>query len=582
MEPWLEKLYKNLLDKFGIHPFSFDQATDFLQVEEKLNTNQVGVAISKLRKYGLIWTDQDPKDARKRIYKLTPQNERLEGIPSQNLGSPEQLAAMIFKAADLLRKRGGNRFLLLLLTYQFASEATKADDVAVRSKVSGSGPSRGKTNPDIFIQPGCRWDDLRKDPSRAVENLIRGLKAAVKHNPAIETAFPVGDFLRFVGKPENADAFKQFVELTGAVPVPRFDPSDASEPIEAILAQSALKKGYSGMYFVPRGLVQLLIELLDPQAGNSLFDACLGLGATLVACHHHFRNKYGEFPGGRLSFYGQEMDPKNLPLARQNLYFNGVTDVQLFSGNALLHPLQEGGKLKTFDLVVACPQWGGEGYPEGVIKKSEFWTERFRYGLPSRKALDGAWLQVALACTAEEGRAGVLLNSGFLSRGGREETVREGIVADDVLEAVILLPPKIIPFTGVPGSILVLNKRKSPQRRGRVIFIRAGNNSGRHPEVNSQGQLGEEERRRIIRAYRDFNEEEGFSRIVGRDEIQINGNSILPSVYIDISEKAVRADVLKAWERLGARDRALNESHARLEKILRDLGLLKAGKGEKP
>jgi type I restriction enzyme M protein len=582
MKPWLGNLYKILLDQFVKKPFSFNQAGELLQVKEKINDNQVRVAFSKLQQYGLITTTPDPRDARKRIYKLNPQNERSEDILPQYLGSPENLAAIFFKAADLLRRRGGERFLPLLFSYLFASEAGEPDDETVRRGGSGPGFAGGKNHPEFVIPPGCRWENIRKDPSRAVDILIRGIKAAAKHDPVIEEAFPVADFLHFAGKPENADIIKQYVELTSPLPLHQVELSNLSESYESILALSALKKGQRGAYTLPRGPVQLLIELLDPKGEDSVYDPCLGLGTTFVVCHQRFRGKHGERQGGRQSYFGQEMDSKNLALARQNLHFNGVTDAQLFSGNPLLHPLQEGERLKAFDVVISCPPWGGEGYPEGLIQKTKFWRERFRYGLPSRKTLDGAWLQIALASTADEGRAGLLLSSGFLSRGGRDEAVREGMVADDVLEAVILLPLKVLPLVGVPGSILVLNKRKHPQRKGKVLFIHPGMEGGRHPEDSGQGGLGEEERRRIEEAYRDFREEAGFSRIVTRDEIQANGVTLIPSVYINSSEKAGRTDVLQVWKSLRERESALQESRVQLEKILRDMGLLKAGKGENP
>jgi type I restriction enzyme M protein len=582
MEPWLEKLDKILKENFGTRSFSFNQATELLQVKEKLNSNQVGVAFSKLRKYGLIRTNQDPNDARKRKYRLIPQNERLKGDPSQKLGSPEKLVAIIFKAADMLRKRGGDRFLPLLFSFQIASEAGELNHGTVRRKGSGIDLNGGKTHPKFVIQAGYSWQYLGEDPARIVETLIRGLKAATKNNPAIEEAFPIADFQQFARKPENADAIKKFFELTSAFLLHQYDPSELSEAYEALLALSAFKKKQTGIYSVPRDPVLLLTEILDPQPGDSIFNPTLGLGTTFVLCSFHVRKKYGEDQGRRLSYFGQEGDTRTLAQARQNLLFNGVTDAQLSSGNALLHSIIEGERLKTFNVVIACPPWGGEGYPEGVIKKSKFWSERFRYSLPSRKTLEGAWVQIALASTADEGRAGLLINSGFLSRGGRDEAVREGIVTDDVLEAVILLPPKVIPFVGLPGTILVLNKRKHPLRKEKIVFINLGMGEGRQSEDSGQGRLGEEERRRIVEVFRDFKEVKGFSRIVGRNEIQSNAYSLIPDAYINVSEKAGSPDVFQAWKNLRTRESALQESNAQLEKNLRDLGLLKAGKGGNP
>ena len=154
------------------------------------------------------------------------------------------------------------------------------------------------------------------------------------------------------------------------------------------------------------------------------------------------------------------------------------------------------------------------------MKKGEFWRQRFKYGFTPKQTADWAWIQHMLASAKENGRVCVVIDNGCLFRGGKEKAIRAGILKDDLIECVILLPEKLFYNTGAPGAILILNKEKSEEQKKKVLFINASKEYEQHPELRKLNRLENEHIKKIAQAYNEFKETEGFSRIVTLDEIK--------------------------------------------------------------
>jgi type I restriction enzyme M protein len=169
------------------------------------------------------------------------------------------------------------------------------------------------------------------------------------------------------------------------------------------------------------------------------------------------------------------------------------------------------------------------------------------------------------------GRIGVIIDNGCLFRGGKEKAIRTGIVNDDWIEAVILLPEKLFYNTGAPGAVMVLNKNKYQERKGKIFFINASHEYKQHPEVRKLNQLGDDNIQKIAEIYREFKEEKGFSRPVDLESIKENDYNLNVTLYVFPEEEIEEIDVEKEWEKLKIIDKEIEEIDKKIEGYLREI-----------
>jgi len=222
--------------------------------------------------------------------------------------------------------------------------------------------------------------------------------------------------------------------------------------------------------------------------------------------------------------------------------------------------------------VIANPPWNQDGYDEEILKRDEFWTERFRYGITPKQSADWTWIEHMLASANDKtGRVGVVIDNGCLFRGGKEKAIRTAIINADLIESVILLPEKLFYNTGAPGAVMVLNKNKATAREGKIFFINASKEYQQHPEVRKLNQLGDEHIKKIVNAYREFTNEEGFSKIVGVEKIKENDYNLNVTLYVFPEEETEEINVAKEWEELKGIEKEIFVIEEKIEGYLREL-----------
>ena len=382
---------------------------------------------------------------------------------------------------------------------------------------------------------------------------------------------------------------------------------DAYEYLIKQFADDAGKKG--GEFYTPKGVVQLVVELLDPQPGMSVYDPTCGSGGMLVESAHHI----AKLPGGKLLgdkpnvlLYGQEKNLGTWAIAKLNLYLHNMR-AEIERGDTLVEPKHlDGSYLKTFDRVIANPpfsakQWwsplelANEAEQEGDKKpKAPNYKQvrdpygRFVYGVPPRGYADLAFAQHMLASLKADGRMGVILPHGVLFRSGEEGKIREGLLfgtdaangrqPGDLIEAIIGLPSALFYNTGIPACVLVLNKRKPAALQGRVIIIDASRD---YLEGKAQNSLRAEDISRIASrhkaAFEHQTEVENYCRVVTLDEIRRNDANLNIARYIDTGETEETVDVAATLAQLAALAEEEVQIDARLNGYLAELGLVEAG-----
>ncbi len=257
-----------------------------------------------------------------------------------------------------------------------------------------------------------------------------------------------------------------------------------------------------------------------------------------------------------------------------NLYIHDIKNANLAYGDTLLYPkFKEGEKLKQFDVVIANPPWNQDGYDEEVIKKGEFWKQRFRYGFVPKQSADWIWVQHMLASAGDDtGRVGVVIDNGCLFRGGKEQAIRSRMLEDDLIEGIILLPDKLFYNTGAPGALVFLNKNKPEERKGKVLFINASSEYEQHPEVRKLNRLGETHIQKIAEVYRKFGASDGFVRAVSLDEIKNNDYNLNVTLYVFPQEEAEEINMEREWQELRMIEEEIMGVEKRIEGYLRELG----------
>ncbi len=295
-------------------------------------------------------------------------------------------------------------------------------------------------------------------------------------------------------------------------------------------ADSAGKRG--GEFFTPRSVVRLMVRLVRPQEGQSVYDPFTGSGGMLVQAGQYVDEHGGEGTG--LAFFGQEMNAATCSAARLNLLLHGLKDSSVLCGDTLTDPLHslEDGHLRRFDRVLTNPPFSMK-YSEKEMRH----PDRMKYGWTPGHRADLMNVQHVLATLLPDGIGAVVTPHGVLFRGGAEEQIRRGIVADHRLEAVIGIGPNVFYGTAIPACILVLRGTDGTpsDQRGQVLFVNAEREmvTGR-----SQNRLEPQNVEKIVGAFHEWADIPGFSRVVYLDEIEANDFDLNIRRYVDAGPPA--------------------------------------------
>ena len=580
---WLEKRYRTLWETFRESPFRFEDASKILKEKMQGGEEQVNVILSGLRKKGWLEVEFDPEDARKRIYKLKSSEEMISETlsVSKNQLTRGDLESLLKGAADLIRTRVDYAFILVLLfnkriSDKWVLEFEKAYKEALADGLKEEEAKEEAKNSiyhDFDISEELLWENIRKDPARLPENFSKAMKILAERNPELKDVFENVDFVQFTTNRENAEILRQLVELFSAKSLNHVSPDILGDAYEWILKYFAPQKAKEGEVYTAREVIKLIVEMLDPKVGEGVYDPACGSGGMLISSYQHVEDGLGRSEADKVFLFGQEANHKTLALAKMNLYIHDIRNAQLILGDTLLYPkYKEGDGIKRFDIVIANPPWNQDGYDEEILKRGEFWRERFRYGFTPKQSADWTWIEHMLASANDKtGRVGVVIDNGCLFRGGKEKAIRTAIINADLIESVILLPEKLFYNTGAPGAVMVLNKNKPTSREGKIFFINASKDHQQHPEVRKLNQLGEAHIKKMVEAYKEFKNEDGFSKAVEIEKIKENDYNLNVTLYVFPEEETEEIDVTKEWEELRKLEGELVEVEKRIEGYLLEL-----------
>lgn len=571
LQTWLKVRYLTLRDKFKDNNFDFDEASKTLFDVYRDSEEQTKLVLSELKRAGYLKISRNPKDKREAVYLL------VDIFAKSNEFGRDQLTGILKTAADIIRTRVDYTFILLLLFYKAVSDRWEKEfhtqkETLIKKGLEEAEAVREAGQPyyhSFYLEPDLLWSELRKDPLKLPENLSKNLKKIAELNPDYKDIFLQFDFHQFTSNQENQAILNNLFELFSKYSFKNIDTDILGDAYEWILKYFAPTKAKEGEVYTPREVIRLMVEILSPEPTKSVYDPAAGSAGMLIVAYQYVKEEYGEEKANTLFLYGQEQNPKTLALAKMNAILHGIKNINLMQGDTLLYPkFIVGDGIKKFDYVIANPPWNQKNlYDEDTLKKGEYWRERFAFGFPTRQSADWIWIQHMLSSVKEDngGKMAVVIDTGAVSRGGREKSIRQKIIEKDLIEAVILLPEKLFYNTGAPGLIIVFNKNKPKERKEKILLINA---TKEFVPGKPQNSLGKENIKKIVEVYQNFKEVEKLSKIITLQDAAEADYNISPSRFVSVIEEENYRPISEIKADLEKLERERKEVEERVRGIL--------------
>ena len=429
-------------------------------------------------------------------------------------------------------------------------------------------------NYQFQVPENCHWNDVRAVTVNVGQALQKAMRCIEKANP--ETLYGIFGDAQWTNKERLSDSLlrdliEHFSRINLGNHATQADILGQSyEYLIKKFADATNKK--AGEFYTPRSVVRLMVNILDPREGESIYDPACGTGGMLLEAIHHVKENHGDDRTLWGKLFGQEKNLTTSAIARMNLFLHGAADFQIVRGDTLRQPaFFSGDNLATFDCVIANPPFSLEKWGEEVWASDPY--GRNFAGMPPGKSGDYAWVQHMIKSMApKSGRMAVVLPHGALFRMGAEGKIRQKILGMDILEAVIGLGPNLFYGTSLAACILVFRQRKAKERKNRVLILDA---SKEFKTCRAYNELLPEHVNRIHGWYRDFQDVDGVARVVTLDEIAANDNNLNIPRYVEPKVEHETPTVEEAMRKLKACTEAAFVAEDRLVTILKREGLLR-------
>ena len=412
----------------------------------------------------------------------------------------------------------------------------------------------------IRIPDGAHWKDVREVTENVGQRLVEAFIAIEQANPGVEADGRVIGGLEGIFGPKDGWTNKAKMPdhiITSLIEdFSRYNLSLASCPAdemgqayEYLVGKFADDAGNTAQeFYTNRTVVTLMAELLQPKPNESIYDPTCGSGGMLVKCLDYLRSKGQPWQGVKV--FGQEINALTSSIARMNLYLNGVEDFSIVNADTLEKPgFVDGSHLRKFDIVLANPpyaikQWNREKF------MNDKWGRNY-LGTPQQSKADYAFIQHIIASMdCNTGRCAILLPHGILFR-KEEKDMREKLVQMDTLEAIIALGHNLFYNSAMISCVFVCRVNKDDKHKNKVIFIDAEQDVTRK---NAQSFLADYQIEKILNAYNNFEDVEGFAKVVTNEEIEKSGSVLSISYYVEgIEEDNIDIDEsIQSWRESSA------------------------------
>lgn len=493
----------------------------------------------------------------------------------------QELRSHLWNCAEILRGSAVDRtdwkaYILPLLFFKRICDVWDEETAEATTLFGDVDPVDFPEVHRFSVPDGCHWRDVRETATNVGAALSHAMREIERANPdTLYRVFGAADW----GNREmlTDEILKDLIEGLSEVSLGNSAVSTdiLGDAYEYLIGKFAdvTKRKKAGEFYTPRSVVRMMVELLDPKEGESIYDPACGTGGMLLAAIEHVTRNGGDPRTFFGKIYGQEKNLTTASIARMNLVLHGIEDFQIVREDTLRSPAftdSATGGLATFDCVIANPpfslkEWGRD------VWETDPWG-RAQFGLPPESYGDYAWVQHMVASMAlGTGRMAVVLPQGALFRKAAEGRIRQLLLEEDLVEAVIGLAPNIFYGTGLAPAIVMLRRSKPSIQEGKVLIVDA---STLFRKGRAQNFLDPEHAAQIVSWVRAFADVPDRAKVVRITDIKAEDWTLNISRYV---LPPLGEEIPPLPEAIAAFKQAIIDARAaedRLREVLQDGGWL--------
>ena len=538
-------------------------------------------------KYGLVLEKAVAKDISRPIA-FTPEaaaesNSRSEAVSSavdaanqaekstdieDRETTANQLYNHLFEACNILRgpidQDDYKSYVIPILFFKRISDVYDEENVDNEQKYGEDVIYFPEEELHAFVIPeGCHWNDVRQtseDVGKAIVDAMMGIEHA---NPdTLAGLFSSFDDANWTDKTKLDDErLKNLIEHMSSLPVGNrnYSADVMGDAYEYLIKKFAdLSKKNAGEFYTPRSVVKLMVRLLQPKSGESVYDPACGTGGMLIEAIRNMDDEKASY--GKI--YGQEKNLSTSAIARMNLFLHGAKEFKIVREDTLRKPVFiHNGQLQQFDCVLANPPFGLDHWGAEIFEQDQY--GRNIWGSPTDSNADYAWLQhMFKSMRLGKGRCAVVMPQGVLFHGGREGTIRQKMIETDTIECVITLVGNLFYGAGVSACILFLSHNKPLAHKGKICMIDASNI---YTAMRAKNVITEADTDEVYQLWTDYKNVMDRCAIVDLDTIREKGYTLSVNTYIEkspappINPKKVRREFMAALQEVQDSEAALME-----------------------
>ena len=378
------------------------------------------------------------------------------------------------------------------------------------------------------IPENAHWTEVRNQATNAGRALQAAMRAIEKANQ--DRLYGIFGDAQWTNKdrlsdPMLRDLIEHFSSLT--LSLTNVPEDELGVAYEFLIKKFADDSGHTAAeFYTNRTLVHLMTLMLDPQSGESIYDPTCGSGGMLLSAVTELQRQGREYRN--LKLYGQERNLMTSSIARMNLFMHGIEDFFIERGDTLAAPkFLDGDRLRQFDVILANPPYSIKQWDQTAFASDPY--GRNLYGVPPQGRADYAFFQhIIKSLHPRTGRCAILFPHGVLFR-DEEQRMRAKLVETDLIECVLGLGPNLFYNSPMEACVVVCRTQKPPERRNKILFINAVNEVTRE---RAQSFLEEDHIQRIVKAYQDFTDDDGFACAATLDEVRANQANLSIPLYV--------------------------------------------------